>query len=224
MLSGGDGHDSKGRDVRDRQLNVKDEANAAARDHGRWISVLNTMGRSRDCLPIDRGLVMWPETGNRRNLLEAALSDACVVLGPGAGDGTLSELVSALCLGRPVLLLADPARAKSPWPAVHSWFADREVAGEAVEDVLRRTRSKLGGPEGVLGDLVRTSVTKDNLRVTKRCECHALDADAAVASWVASRLEEKALGRFPDVSPASAPQVAEFRRIKTTYEAWLQAG
>ena len=223
VLSGGDGHDSKGRDVE--HLNVKDEANAAARAAtGRWLAVMNTTRRARDCLPVDRGLVVLPEVGDRRNLLEASLSDACVVLGTGAGDGTLSELVSAVCLGRPVLLLADPDRGEDapPWPEVRSWFTDGERSEAAVADVLARTRSKLGEPAGVFGDLVGR-VTKANLWLTDTCTCLGLDADLAVP-WISQRLDDEPLGRFPDISPATATEKTEFASIRSQLEAWLTAG
>lgn len=105
MLSGGDGKDRRGRPVK--SSNVK--ADAAAQPHGRWISVLNNRaGKTRDWISSDRGAVVPPQAGDQQSLLEAWMSDACIVLATGAGDGTFSELVSALCLERPVLLIGDP--------------------------------------------------------------------------------------------------------------------
>jgi predicted Rossmann-fold nucleotide-binding protein len=47
-------------------------------------------------------MVVHPAMGEQRNFFEALLCDAAVVL-PG-GSGAISEAVSMLCLGKPVLL------------------------------------------------------------------------------------------------------------------------
>src|SRR5262245_28946515 len=46
------------------------------------------------------GLVIWTGLGHKRNYLEASMCDAVVAF-PG-DDGTISEVTSALSLGRPV--------------------------------------------------------------------------------------------------------------------------
>lgn len=213
VLSGGAGSSSR---------NVKDEANAAARAAGRWVAVLNSTGRPRGCSPEDAGLVLRPEIGDQRNLLEASLCDACVVLAEGAGGGTLSELVAALCLGRPVLLLGDPA-ADGDWRTVHGWFGPGVPGPLADDDAARRVVDRVRatlGTSPLLAPLVDAHVTTGNLRLGDGCSLLSPADDDAARTWIEQRVTERPLGRFPDVAGPDQ-DARELRDLGPAYEAWL---
>lgn len=219
VLSGGDG-----RGVDPGTLNVKDEANAVARADGTWIAVLNNKHKPRACLPEDGGLVVRPESGHQRNLLEAWLADACVVLGAGAGDGTLSELVCALCLGRPVLLVADPDEwaPGSGWATVHGWFGAGRVDQTTAGPVLDLAHARLGAV-GPMTDLVRRPVAADHLHLGTPSILLDPSHEAGAVSWVKARVGEPRLGSFPTVAPSDAAERAEFRDLRSAYDMWLRA-
>lgn len=83
-------------------LEIKEQAvEGVIAASGPWVGVENS-----DALAAPRrvrgGLVVSPGVGHRRNFVGAALCDAAIAL-PGE-DGTASELVFALALGRPVVV------------------------------------------------------------------------------------------------------------------------
>jgi predicted Rossmann-fold nucleotide-binding protein len=249
VLSGGDGKDRHGQPLnrhgRPVEKNVKDEAHAEAQHNGRWISVLNTRYRntrakelkSRRFAPSGRGAVVRPQTGDQRNLLEAWMSDACIVLATGAKDGTFSELVSALCLGRPVLLIGDPNTWTNdpPWSLVCEWFESArqrqpqgglqeawQVDDGSAEEITERVCEYLNRREGVLGDLVHRTVIAEKLRVAEGSACLALGDDAAADAWISARLEADPVGTFPTIASNDRTVQDEFETLWTEYQTWLR--
>lgn len=221
VLSGGDGKDRRGQPVEDK--NVKDEANAAALPHGRWISVLNKrVGQSRDCISTGRGAVVRPRTGDQRNLLEVWMSDACIVLATGAGDGTFSELVSALCLGRPVLLIGDPAtwRTDPLWSQVREWIESRQVDDGSTEAITKRVREYLC--KGAIWDLVSDTLTAEKLHVPDGCAFLAPGDDAAADRWIGERLDAGQVGDFPSIDSKDDTVGREFETLRAKYLEWLK--
>jgi predicted Rossmann-fold nucleotide-binding protein len=215
VLTGGDGRSNK-------TQNVKDVANVRARSAGRWISVLNTRrGQPRDLSRVDRGAIVRPQTGDQRNLLEAWMSDACVVLTTGAGDGTFSELVSGLCLGRPILLVGEPAMWSThrPWSQVRDWFESGHVDGSSAEEITRQVRDYLG--EGAITDLVRATLKAENLGVDRTCAFLGPDEDAAAGRWIADRVAAGQVGEFPTIDSTDVAVRAEFRAMTSAYRQWL---
>lgn len=215
VLTGGDGRNN-------RTQNVKDVANLAARSEGRWISVLNTRpGQRRGLSRVGRGAVVRPQTGDQRNLLEPWMSDACVVLATGAGDGTFSELVSGLCLGRPILLVGEPTMWSTdrPWSQVRDWFESGHVDESSAEEIIRHVRDYLG--EGAITDLVRAILKAENLGVDRTCAFLGPDEDVAAGRWIADRLAAGQVGEFPAIASTDDAVRAEFRAMTSAYRQWL---
>jgi len=215
VLTGGDGRNN-------RTQNVKDVANLAARSAGRWISVLNTRpGERRGLSRVGRGAIVRPQTGDQRNLLEPWMSDACVVLATGAGDGTFSELVSALCLGRPILLGGDPATWNygRPWSHVRGWFESGRVDHSSAEAITSHVRTHLG--EGAITDLIRATLTAANLCADRTYTFLGPGEDAAADRWIADRLAVGQVGEFPAITSTDVAVQAEFRSIESAYQQWL---
>lgn len=228
ILSGGDGQGVKGKCVTGK--NVKDEANSVARAHGQWISVLNNTKRKSAskgtktppvCTVESQGVVVRPEIGNRRNLLEAWMSDACVVLADGAGDGTLSELICALCLGRPTLLISDSPVLpdESPWASVRDWFMTRKVDEGASGQVIDLVRGNLGDVTGPMVDLVQTTIRTENLRIGGESSIVGSSEIKKSAEWIDGQVNRP--GTFPVIRGISVDERGTFEVVKADYERWL---
>jgi hypothetical protein len=191
LLSGGTGPDD---------TSVKGRAITGA-GRERWIGVEKD-GPAR----VDKtngGLVIWTGLGHKRNYLEAWMCDAAVGL-PG-GDGTVSEVTSALSLRRPVAF-------------VGKWRTDVDLdasdVSSVLKDVVERTRRRFGNPTGTDGI---------NARLAEDALLHSLDplpphryfelceADAVV-KWIES------------VVAGPAPFADELRRIAgfEKVERWLE--
>lgn len=81
---------------------VKEQAiDGAVAAGGAWVGVENS-GTLTPPRRVRGGLVVSPGVGHRRNFIGAALCDAAIAL--SGEDGTASEVVFALALGRPVVL------------------------------------------------------------------------------------------------------------------------
>ena len=182
VLTGGDG---RGRGE------VKEDALAGARTRGRWIGVVNSLGDVPTYDADERSFVLHPRIGHQRNFLGAAMCDAAVVL--EGGDGTISELVSTLCLGKPVLLVGESWR--TAWPAVWALFHGGDADRRALVEVTRR---RLGSGRGPLAHAVQDVVTEERLAVTPACR-HAdlVDAVTTADDWLDSLVGVPSTGALP---------------------------
>jgi hypothetical protein len=154
---------------------------------------------------VGSGLVIQTGLGHKRNYVEASMCDAAAAL-PG-GDGTVSEVTSALSLGRPVAFVGE-------------WRTDVDLDASDVSSVLivKRTRKRFGNPTGTEG--INAPLAEDALlhsldplppyRYFELCEAEA------VLEWIES------------VVPGPAPFAGEFSRIAglkevaPRYERWLE--
>ncbi len=150
------------------------------------------------------------------------MSDACIVLATGAGDGTFSELVSALCLGRPVLLIGDPAtwRTDPLWSQVREWIESRQVDDCSTETITQRVREYLR--MGAIWELVRDTLTAENLHVAEGCAFLAPDEDAAADRWIGERLRAGQVGEFPSIDSEDDTVRREFETLRSEYLEWLE--
>jgi predicted Rossmann-fold nucleotide-binding protein len=196
LLSGGTGPDNS---------SVKGRAITGAGSK-RWVGVVQS-GPVR-VEPKNGGLVIWTGLGDRRNYLEASMCDAAIAL-PG-GDGTVSEVASALSLGRPVAFVGN-------WRAEVN--LDASDISTVLEDMVDRTRRRFGNPTGTDGidaRLARGALLKalNPLRHYRYFEvCQA----QAVVKWIES------------VVPGPGSFMGEFRiagleeeEVVRPYERWLQ--
>jgi hypothetical protein len=96
LLTGGQGDDPN---------TVKDAAILAAteREPADWIGVLNSANSAPPRKGRAAGVVLTPGFRHRRNLVEACLCDAAIVIGDS--EGTSSEALFSLYLRRPLVLV-----------------------------------------------------------------------------------------------------------------------
>jgi predicted Rossmann-fold nucleotide-binding protein len=121
------------------QESVKDAALLGAAPAGHWIGVLkgsNCPGFQRE----GKGSVIFSHMDHQRNFLEASLCDAAIVL--EGGIGTISEAVSAISLGKPVLLAGTVWAKKCP--ALHQLFEVRNLADNSEDILFKKARKRLG--------------------------------------------------------------------------------
>jgi hypothetical protein len=196
LLSGGTGPDDN---------SVKGCAITGA-GSARWVGVEQS-GPVR-VEPKNGGLVIWTGLGHKRNYLEASMVDAAIALPGGRGGGTVSEVTSALSLGRPVAFVGN-------WRAEVN--LDASDLSTVLEDIVDRTRERFGNPTGTDG--IDARLAKDALlkalnplrhyRYFELCEAQA------VVKWIES------------VVPGPGSFTGEFRiaglvKVVPDYERWLQ--
>jgi predicted Rossmann-fold nucleotide-binding protein len=198
--------------VKDAALKGVEDAVSKGAASGDWIGVLqegNCPGSKRDgnCAgfkPEDKGGVIYSDMGNQRNFLEACLCDAAIVL-EGA-EGTISEAVSALCLGKPVLLcrrtptedrsatyqVSDAQKALfNARKALYQLFETQRITEDQKSDLVKVTRDRLKEVKyenPTMQRLIQENVHPDNVRFPERsCLIPTNDPEACqdIASWLA---------------------------------------
>jgi predicted Rossmann-fold nucleotide-binding protein len=114
-----------------------------------WIGVLQARDEppppGGDCT----GFVFKTPLGDKRNYLEAWLCDGAIAL--KGKEGTLSEVVATLCLGKPVVLVGDhwnDSASGDWWNAAHAKLT-HEPASPAIDALIERdvTRKHLKDAE-----------------------------------------------------------------------------
>ena len=191
VLTGGDGKHHGG---------IKGQALVAANDAaGDWIGVPNGHSPPPTASRSGRGLVLRPEIGDRRNLFEAWLCDAAIVF--EGGLGTVSECVSALCLGRPVLLLGRTWVEKSTeYVGLPALFTLARPPARQRKILVEHTRTKLGaGLDGPMSAQVDEVIRLDRLVADPSLCRHVEGPEEAldlVEDWVVTAVEDR-LGHFP---------------------------
>lgn len=204
---------------------VKDAAMLGAAPDGHWIGVLKEdkngkPGFREDGNPgfqeEDKGGVIFSNMGNRRNFLEASLSDAAIVL-QGA-EGTISEAVSAISLGKPVLVVG------TYWatgcPALHRVFQDGVLTGNPKEILVEEARKRLGKKtdKNPMRGRIEEALKLGSIRLHERSQLISADgtqACLAIASWLAEIRGLPQKGEFP---PLGEP----YRQARVDYHQWLE--
>jgi predicted Rossmann-fold nucleotide-binding protein len=120
---------------------VKDAAIWAAQGSGtpaspaRWVGVGNRSRAQPAQKKGPRSLVVTPGWSDRRNFVEACLCDAAIAIG-GSSEGTASEALFCLYLGRPVVMVGDLPDAQASPAALRQLAVNRvkpEQPGLAVD-------------------------------------------------------------------------------------------
>jgi hypothetical protein len=166
--------------------------------------------------------------GHQRNLLEAWMCDAAIVLEYCAGEGTLSELVSAVCLGKPVLLIGELdtwAKGRTEWRYVDQWFKSKQIEAGLMSPIIKAARARLDDTTGLMVDLVQTTIVNDSLKLADSCK-HMGSSVAAIdaAMWLEERLTEAQTGEIPELGSFSLAAVKEredIERLMRGYCEWL---
>jgi hypothetical protein len=186
---------------------VKQDAIAGARPSGRWVGVVNGVGRAATYDADETSFVLRPGIGHRRNFLEAAMCDAAIVL--EGGDGTVSELVSTLCLGKPVLLVGETWRRGRP--DVRGLFDGADADRRSLVEVTRR---RLDAATGPMAQQVREVVVEERLVVTPACRYAELAEGAATATaWLEAVVGAPRTGALPAIN--------YFDDVRAPYDDWL---
>jgi predicted Rossmann-fold nucleotide-binding protein len=190
VLTGGDGKDHDG---------VKGQALLAARQAGgAWIGVPRGRKPPPSSSRPDRGLLLRAEIGHRRNLFEAWLSDAAVVF--EGGLGTVSECVSSLCLGRPVLLVGRTwVERRVEYVGLPMLFGEDAVPDEHLQRLVDDTKTKLGDGKGPMSTEVSEVIDLARLKAHHSLCRHIENPDDVapiLKKWVAKAARNR-LGHFP---------------------------
>jgi uncharacterized protein (TIGR00725 family) len=205
VLTGGDGKVTG---------QVKNDAIIGARSHGgSWIGVLNGHGATPSHKLDGLGLVLKPKMGHQRNFLEAWICDSAIVL-PG-GPGTVSELVSALCLNKPVLLIGETWM--NDWPNVCRLFEEGEIGVALKSEIITKAIAKLDQQTGPMAHYVRKFITVDRLTTDTLCH-YAGNAEGinAVDHWLTALSGVTGTGDFPEVEG--------FEQLEQAYAEWQGFG
>ena len=200
---------------RERLDAVKDAALLGAEPDGHWIGVLKE-GRSPAFERDDKGGVIFSHMGHQRNFLEARLCDAAVVL--MGGEGTISEAVSTICLGKPVLLAG--ASWIERWPALDQLFKKRALAPSLETELFTITRAELrvDKPNGPMKKLIEEALQPGSSRLHERSRLVAVgdvQACPAIADWLAEIRGLPRKGEFPPLSK-------QYDRVRTDYRNWIE--
>jgi hypothetical protein len=160
--------------------------------------------------------VLRPEIGDQRNLLNAWLCDAAVVF--DGGLGTVSECVSALCLGRPVLLVGETWRDEEHQHAyvdLPALFGNDPVRVGQRDDLAAGARAKLGDEVGAMAHHVRTHVTADRLVASDLCRHVGMrGVIPTLGGWLADVTADRR-GSFPGVGG--------FEDLERAYHDWWRS-
>ena len=195
------------------QKKVKYAAICSTAPNGRWIGVLNQRTNGLcEAKPDRYGIVVSPRMADQRNFLEASLCDAAVVL--KGGDGTVSEAVSALCLGKPVLLVGDTW--KKDRPELYQLFSKRNLAWNQKEILVESARKRMNRNGGPISDQIKQHVVPAELRVSEYCRFQStidLVGRQAIDSWLADLEAVPQTGEFPVMAVCG--------QAKQDYDGWL---
>lgn len=143
LLTGGDRRPGPARDIRDIKDAAVGAADEAATDAApaAWIGVANEAEAAPARRRGPRSWVVTPGWRHRRNFVEACLCDAAIAIG-GESEGTASEALFALYLGRPLVVVGSLPDAERSARALLSRAARRIPEPEqevlAVDRGIRR--------------------------------------------------------------------------------------
>lgn len=162
---------------------------APAAAAGRRVGVLGVESTQVGIDISDSGVILEPNVGHQRNYLNAAMCDVAIAF-PG-GHGTDSEVVFALALGRPVVLVGED------WERVFPLSQDLAARGALVGSAQRRVR---GGGRTELDALI-TRAYEAFPTAKLRVQRLPLDAPAEEIVSTARGLAEAAglRGDFPEL-------------------------
>jgi predicted Rossmann-fold nucleotide-binding protein len=203
LLTGGNGPKDKG---------AKGCAIAGAVPN-RWVGVLKEPpGPGEPMGEKEGGLVIPTGLKHKRNYLEASMIDAAVAL-PG-GDGTVSEVTSALSLKRPVAFVGNWAEynlKESESESDRSAVLDKMV--KTTLDLFKRQPANAGIDERLTKEVLRRAL--DSL---PPCEYFKLCDAQKVVEWIESHVPRPGLDLFEDL------RIAGLEKAARCYEDWLRCG
>ena len=253
VLTGGT---MKAKDPRKQQEHEKKVKNAALKGvkeapverppSGYWIGVLQEGSRPSpmsdgNCADFkydpseDKGGIIYSDMGDQRNFLEACLCDAAIVLEGAAG--TISEAVSTLCLGKPVLLCwRTPTQDRSATPqrseeqkaifnaqkALHQLFETRRLREDQESDLVKVTRDRLKGEHEnrMMKSLIKENVRLGRVRFPEHGRLISTTGPEAcrdIAGWLAELASLSPTGDFPDDLGGN------YGKVKEDYDNWLNS-
>lgn len=161
--------------------------------------------------PEHHGFVIDTNLGHKRNYLEAHLCDAAI--GLAGGDGTKSEVLFALSLGRPVALVGDG------WQD-DGWDLDADPQ-TAIDDLILAASRRVGwGAPGIVGldDRLHEISVRAGLRDMGRHRFFPSDVAGrlvdSVLTWILDSIESGP-GRA-----GSFPEIEGYEKVKATYDEW----
>lgn len=208
---------------------VKDAAMLGAAPDGHWIGVLKGGAKEvkgvlkevkEDGEPAfqkeGKGRVIFSNMGDQRNFLEGSLADAAIVL--DGGTGTISEAVSAISLGKPVLLVGTAWATRCP--ALHQLFKVKVLTGNLKDTLVDEARNKLGEKteQGPMRDLIEQALGPGSIQLHECSRLVAADGMQAcpdVASWLTEIQGLHQKGEFP---PLDEP----YSQAGDGYQPWLE--
>jgi len=190
LLTGGDGSDT---------ATVKDQAIEGARP-STWVGAAPE--GPIDAGPARDGFVIKSALGHWRNYLEGFLCDAAIGL-PG-GDGTLSEVMFALSLQRPVAIVGDR------WK--QTWDVDDAFQSNVLDGAFARLRRSGSKPDfDVFLDRADVEIALQRLPRHKYFSQSTPPGD--VVDWIRGSISSPLVGAFP---PLDGYEV-----VIVKYDSWL---
>ena len=222
---------------------VEDAVSKGSASDGNWIGVLqegNRPGSKRDGNCADfksegNSCVIYSDMGNQRNFLEACLCDAAIVL--GGAEGTISEAVSTLCLGKPVLLCGrTPVRHRSATYQLpeeqEALFNARKALYELFESqsltedqesylvMVALHRLKEEHENRAMRDRIEEDVRRGKVRFPEHGHLITASGPEAcqdIAGWLAQLANLSRTGGFPgDLG-------GKYNAVKNAYNTWLSS-
>jgi predicted Rossmann-fold nucleotide-binding protein len=171
-----------------------------------WVGVerADTIGHAES----DKGFVIFSNIGHRRNYLEACLCDAAV--GLKGGDGTISEVVFALALRKPVALVGDHWRENGSLDG-----AERpRVLKSMVERAFYRVgTARSGRPD--LDQLLNEAAINAGLEQLPPYGYFPINAAGDAIGWIMGQLAScPKAGHFP--------RLAGYEDVAAAYHNWLR--
>jgi hypothetical protein len=175
-----------------------------------------------------KGGVVYSDMGHQRNLLEAWLCDAAIVL-KGA-EGTISEAVSALCLGKPVLLAgstwaedcsASNRLVANAQDALYRLFNTRDLAEDQKSSLVGTTLVRLeeGNEDGPMKHLIASTFQSDKIQFREHSyltpKTGLEEACQIIAGWLTELQELPRTGEFPHLG-------GKYDGVKEKYDEWLR--
>lgn len=175
----------------------------------RWVGVAQAKPADPDKPVTEKnaGRVIWTGLRHKRNYLEASMVDAAVAL-PG-GLGTVSEVTSALSLGRPVAFVGN-------WRAQID--LDTSDCSSMLKKIVKCTRERFGNPTGTGGIDARLAENAllQALNPLPPCRYFELCKAQAVVEWIDSVVPG------PESDLFEVLRIAGLEKAARDYEAWLQ--